>query len=336
MIEAKSYIEISVIVPVEARHGDVPALYSDYKAACEKLGRPYEFIFVLDGQYPQVRSSLEALRERGEPVTIVSLTRGFGESTALMAGFERALGSIVMTLPGYDQVQAADLPKLVDALGGADVAIGLRWPRAGGRFEALRRTGFHRALRWVTGLQYSDLGCGARAMRRRVIEEIFLYGDQHRFLAVLAHRQGFRVVEVQLRQSPKDRFEGHYRLREYAHRTLDIVTVLFLVRFTKKPLRFFGMIGLSLAGIGVALLLYLVVTRLAFGEPLADRPALLLTSLLVVLGLQLFAIGLLGELIIFTHARDIKDYQVESVIQFAADAPQPAATNDAQDQIAAR
>jgi hypothetical protein len=153
-------------------------------------------------------------------------------------------------------------------------------------------------------------------MRRRVVEELHLYGDQHRFLAVLAARQGFHVTEIAVQQSPKDRFEGRYRLREYAHRGLDIITVLFLVRFTKKPLRFFGMIGLALAGLGGLLLLYLIVSRLGFGVPLADRPALLLTSLLVVLGLQLFAIGLLGELVIFTHASDIKDYQVESVTQF--------------------
>jgi hypothetical protein len=229
-------------------------------------------------------------------------------------------------LPGYYQIQSSEIPKLVYALAEADVAIGRRWPRAGNRLESLRRALFHRALRWMTTLEFGDLGCGARAMKRRVIEEVFLYGDQHRFLAVLAHRQGFRVTEVIVRQSPKDRFEGHYRLREYAHRALDIVTVLFLVRFTKKPLRFFGMIGLSLAGIGALLLVYLIVVRLGFGQPLADRPALLLASLLVVLGLQLFAIGLLGELIIFTHARDIKDYQIESVIQFTDCAAEQSST----------
>jgi glycosyltransferase involved in cell wall biosynthesis len=296
----------------------VAALYSEYNAALQNLGVPYEFIFVLDGRHSDVFSGLAELQRRGEPIVVVSLTRAFGESTALMAGFDRARGSVILTLPGYYQIQSTEIPKLVGALAEADVAIGCRWPRAGNRLESLRRTLFHRALSWMTRLKFRDLGCGARAMKRRVIEEIFLYGDQHRFLAVLAHRQGFRVAEVVVRQSPKDRFEGHYRAREYAHRALDIVTVLFLVRFTKKPLRFFGMIGLSLAGIGALLLLYLIVARLGFGQPLADRPALLLTSLLVVLGLQLFAIGLLGELIIFTHARDIKDYQIESVIQFTA------------------
>jgi glycosyltransferase involved in cell wall biosynthesis len=336
MTDRKNCIEVSVIIPVGVRHADMAALCHDYSAALAQLGRPYELIVVLDGRYPEVFASLEELQRLGEPIVILALTRGFGESTALMAGFERARGSIVMTLPGYFQILSSELAKLLNALATADVAIGLRWPRAGSRFEALRRAGFHRALRWVTGLKFSDLGCSARAMRRRVIEEISLYGDQHRFFAVLAQRLGFRVVEVTVRQSPRDRFEGHYRLREYVHRALDILTVLFLVRFTKKPLRFFGMIGMLLAGVGTLLLLYLVIARLGFGEPLAGRPALLLTSLLVVLGLQLFAIGLLGELIIFTHARDIKDYQVESVIQFAADPAKPAAADAAQDRATAK
>jgi len=331
----RSPVEISVIVPIGARHADVAALYQDYRGAIESLGRSHEFVFVLDGRYPDVLASLERLQQGGEPITIVSLTRAFGESTALMAGFERTRGSIVVTLPGYYQIESNEIPRLLAALETADVAIARRWPRSGSRFESLRRSVFHRALRTMTRLEFGDLGCSARAMRRRVIEEISLYGDQHRFLAVLADRQGFRVTEVTVRQSPRDRFEGRYRLREYAHRMLDIVTVLFLVRFTKKPLRFFGMIGLTLAGIGALLLGYLIVARLGFGEPLADRPALLLTSLLVVLGLQLFAIGLLGELIIFTHARDIKDYQVESVLQFA-DATEPRPSDASHDQIAAR
>ena len=97
---------------------------------------------------------------------------------------------------------------------------------------------------------------------------------------------------------------------------LDIFTIFFLVRFTKKPLRFFGMVGLTIFGIGSLLVAWLIVEKLFFGQGLAARPALLLSTLLVVLGLQLFALGLLGELIIFTHARAIKDYQIERVIQF--------------------
>src|SRR5690606_20249615 len=157
----------------------------------------------------------------------------------------------------------------------------------------------------------------ARAMKRRVLEEIELYGEQHRFLPVLANRKGFRVAEVELRQSPEDRFDGAYRAREYVHRLLDIFTVFFLVRFTHKPLRFFGMVGAATFGVGALITAWLVLERLLLDRALADRPALLLSSLLVVLGMQVFALGLIGELIIFTHARDIKDYQIDEVLRFS-------------------
>jgi hypothetical protein len=137
---------------------------------------------------------------------------------------------------------------------------------------------------------------------------------------VLADRQGFRVVEVNVRQSPKDRFEGSYQPREYTRVLLDLFTVFFLVRFTKKPLRFFGMVGVTTFAIGALAVAWVVIEKLFFGQALGDRPALLLASLLVVLGLQLLALGLLGELMIFTHAKGLKDYQVERVIQFGPSA----------------
>jgi glycosyltransferase involved in cell wall biosynthesis len=322
---------VSVIVPVGNRHAqDVTALLAEYRTGLEALGEPYELIIVIDGPRPEVAGNLQRLL--GPPgeteghqcnVTLISLTRRFGEATALMAGFQRARGKIIVTLPAYYQIQGAEVAKLVRGLESSDLAVGRRWPRAGGRFEVLRRNAFHRLIASVTGLRFNDLGCGARAMKRRVLEEISLYGDQHRFLPVLANRQGFRVTEVDVAQSPRDRYEGVYPVRDYVRRALDIFTVFFLVRFTKRPLRFFGMLGASTFAIGAILVIYLAIDRLVFRHPLADRPALLLSSLLVVLGMQLFALGLLGELIIFTHARDIKDYQIDEVVRYPSEAPAP-------------
>lgn len=136
------------------------------------------------------------------------------------------------------------------------------------------------------------------------------------------------MSEVVVGQSPRDRFTGHYRAREYAHQILDIFNVFFLVRFTKRPLRFFGTAGALIFGIGALLVTALVVERLIFGVSLSDRPALLLSSLLVVLGLQLFALGLLGELIIFTHAGAIKDYRIDQIVQSQEPAPEESAAVD--------
>jgi hypothetical protein len=193
------------------------------------------------------------------------------------------------------------------------------WPRAGGTFESIRRKTFHFLLKFLSGEQYNDLGCGVRLFKREISKEIQLYGDQHRFFPVLANRQGFRVSEVDVKQSPKDDFRGRYRLREYLHRLLDIVTVFFLVRFTKKPLRFFGMVGSVASAFGALVVLVLVIQRLFFDVALADRPALLLGSLLLVLGVQIFALGLVGELIIFTHAGHMKEYTIGEIYSKAGD-----------------
>jgi len=320
MVERSLDVELSVIVPVGGRQSNPVELYNEYKAGLEALQDSYEIIFVLDGAREEFAKGLRALLDGGERFTVISLSRPFGEATAIMAGFEHASGQTIVTMPAYHQIEGLEIGKLVNGLETADLVVGHRWPRAGGVFERIRRRAFHRLLSWFMRLKLRDVGCSARAMDRRVLEEISLYGDQHRYLPVLADRQGFRVVEVDVRQSPKDRFEGSYQPREYTRVLLDLFTVFFLVRFTKKPLRFFGMVGVTTFAFGALAVTWVVIEKLFFGQALGDRPALLLASLLVVLGLQLLALGLLGELMIFTHAKGLKDYQVERVIQFGSSA----------------
>ena len=333
-MDPREQIDISVIIPVGDRRSDPEKLYAGYKAGLVRTGARIEFIFVIDGPYPDYSAAVERLAAQGEPITIVTLTRSFGEATAVSAGFDRASGDIIVTLPAHSQIDPAGIPSLVAQLETADIAIARRWPRAGGAFERARRAIFHGLLSRVTHLNFRDLGCSARAMKRRVLEEIELYGDQQRFLPVLADRRGFRVREVDVAQAADDQFKGSYGPRTYARSLLDIFTVFFLVRFTKKPLRFFGMIGVVTFGVGALLQIYMVFERLFMDRALADRPALLLASLLIVLGMQIFALGLLGELIIFVHAGSTKDYQVDRVIQFPGTGPEVAALN--RDRSAAR
>lgn len=319
---------ISVIVPVSTRQSPVAELYAEYKAGLQALGSPYEMVFVLDGPQTAFEGELVRLVAQGEPITIVALTRYFGEATSLMIGFEHASGAIILTLPAYLQVDGSEIGKLVAALDQAELAVGCRHPRASDWFQTLRRNTFHWLLRLVTHLSFRDLGCGVRAMSRKVLEEIHLYGDQQRFLPILAERQGFRVKEVDVRQSARDRHEKMYRTRNYTRGFLDIFTVFFLVRFTKKPLRFFGMLGVASFLVGILQLIYVVFERIYFHTSLSDRPALLLSSLLIVLGVQIFALGLLGELIIFTHAGATKDYKVDRVVQYTGAVPTLVGTQD--------
>lgn len=305
---------VSVIIPVGERYDDVIELYEAYTTALRETGRSFEFVYVLDGRLDPAFAQLRELQKRGERLKIIKLAKPFGEATALTAGFENSTGEIVLTLPAYYQIEPGALGDMLDHLDGYDMVIARRWPRSGSRFELARRQFFHWLIRSVTGMRYRDLGCGARAFRRRIADDVPIYGDQHRFLPVLANRWGFRILELDVPQSSKDRFEGSYRPREYLHRMLDIFTVFFLVRFTKKPLRFFGMVGSITSLFGALLVCYIIVQRLFFGVALANRPALLLSSLMVVLGVQIFALGLIGELIIFTHARDMKEYTVELIV----------------------
>lgn len=306
----------SIVIPVCRRVDDIVALTNDYADALGAAGIRFEIIVVLDGRKEDQLERLLPLAEANRWLRVVQFSRQFGESAALMAGFDKAKGSIVLTLPAYYQMEPSELPRFIGELDDDhDVLIAVRSPRADTAFTRLRRRVFHGMLRMITGLSYRDLGCGVRLLRKQVAEEMNLYGDHYVFLPVLAEHRGFRVKQVEVSQSAKDLRREGYNLRQHLHGLLNMMTVFFLHRFTKKPLRFFGSIGFLAAAFGGLVVLTLVVQRLFLGIALGDRPALLLGSLLVVLGVQLFAIGLLGELVIFSHAADSKEYAVRSIVE---------------------
>ena len=151
-------------------------------------------------------------------------------------------------------------------------------------------------------------------MKSIVAKEVPLYGDLHRFFPLLAFRQGFRISEIQVQQSPHDHGVRLQRPGVYLRRLLDLLALFFLFKFTKKPLRFFGLLGVGLFSIGSVVTGYLGFERLFLGVGLSDRPVLIAGALMMVLGVQLFSVGLLGEIIIFTHSREAKEYQVREIL----------------------
>jgi len=310
----ESMVDISVIVPVVERYDDVAELYGLYKKALEDSGKSYEIIYVLDGDFGGVLEVLNRLIAEGEKIKIIKLSRWFGEATALTIGIQHSQGNVILTLPAYQQVEASEIPRLIESLDGCDMVIARRWPRKDSLFNRIQAGIFHMLLNPVSEFRFHDIGCGVRVFRKLVAQEVNIYGDQHRFLPILAQKYGFRVLEVKALQSKKDRGKRVYSLGTYARRLLDIFTIYFLVKFTKKPLRFFGILGSSLFAVGCMILLYLLFIRLFQGVALADRPIVLVGTLLVVLGVQVFAIGLLAEIIIFTHAKDIKEYTIDQII----------------------
>lgn len=307
---------MSVVVPVVERCEGLASLYETHAAVLRRHGVTYEFIVVLDGGFENVSAALKPLVARGEPIKILPLPRSYGEARALAIGCEVAKAEVIITLPSYPQAvpeAILDLLKAIDQ--GADLAIACRSPRRDAWINRLQNLGFHWMLYRVSGMRFQDLGCGVRAIRKRVMDEIDLYGDMHRFLPVLAYKRGFRVSEVPVPQHPEDARMRVYHPGIYLRRLLDIFTVAFLFKFTKKPLRFFGLIGAGLFGAGFMIALILAIQRLLGLTALSGRPLLVLGALLMVLGVQTGSIGLLGEMIIFTHARRMKDYTIEKFLQ---------------------
>jgi hypothetical protein len=156
-----------------------------------------------------------------------------------------------------------------------------------------------------------------------VLEETELYGEQHGFLPLLAANVGFKAIEIDVPQARGDAERKIHRPRGYLHRLVDILSVFFLTRFTRRPLRFFGPFGAGCTLAGVIGLAIIVAQRLFFGLPLAERPALILSSLFIALGLQVLAIGLIGELIVFIHARSMRQYRVREIIEAGASISRP-------------
>jgi glycosyltransferase involved in cell wall biosynthesis len=308
-----SKVDLSVIIPITERYDPVAELFREYRKGVEATGLSYEIIYVLDGNNPDAYRDLVLLRET-EEFTIVTLTKLFGEATALNAAFQISSGGMFLTLPAYQQIESSEIPAMVAAINDCDMVLARRWPRRDSFFNRLQARVFNFLLRGVSDLQIHDAGCSARVFTRKVIEEVQIYGDLHRFLPIIAHRQGFKVVELKVAQSQRDVFSRIYSPGLYVRRLLDLLTIFFLVKFTKKPLRFFGLVGTALLGLGVAASIYVVIQRFFFDVALADRPALVFSSLLIILGIQIIAIGLIGEIIIFTHAKDLKEYKIDKII----------------------
>jgi glycosyltransferase involved in cell wall biosynthesis len=309
-------IQVSVVVPVSERYDDLETLYHTYAKVLRSRGHSFEFVFVIDGGFEAAAAPLESLVAQGEPLRLVFLSRWVGEATALMIGFKQARGDILVTLAAYFQVVPEGLTLLLTRLEqGYDFVVARRFPRIDSWLNRCQTYCFYLCIRWLTGVTFHDISCGLKAMRRQVAREVQLYGNLHRFFPLLAYQHGFRVTEVDIPQHPADSGVRIYRPGVYMGRLLDLVILNFLYKFTKKPLRFFGLIGAGLAMSGVLLLLLLVIQQVFFEVHLASRPMLVLGVLLIVLGVQTASTGLLGELIVFTHAKRLHDYHIAKILE---------------------
>lgn len=302
---------LSVIVPVAERPSQLDWIFSEFAPAVRELAVPFEFIFAVDGAHRELSQSLDALIDAGEPIRVLHLGQSMGESSLLVVAASHTKAPYLLTLPSFPRVAPEALPTLFRALdGGTDLVTARRDSPSDSFLNKVHRGVFHFVLNQTVGGGLRDIASGVRAMRREVLDQVDLYGDFFRFLPVLASRTGFVVREVSVPQHPLDGGTRVYSPGIYLRRLLDVFGLTFLVRFTYKPLRFFGLIG-SVLGLGGAIVLGILFVQRVGGQGIADRPLLLLGVLLVVLGVQAIAMGLIGEIIVHLGASRRRLYRLK-------------------------
>ncbi|MEE9126462.1 MAG: glycosyltransferase, partial [Planctomycetota bacterium] len=303
LTEAPSLPTVSVVIPVTSADVSLGELVAGYSQPLAAAGYPHEVVVVLDGVAGRYEAEILELA-RSYPLKMVALHGGgLGESVALSAGAEHAHGELIVNVPQDLQAEPEDLLKVVRALeSGNDVVATWRHPRVDPWLNRVQSRFFNWVMCLLMGANYHDLNSGMRGLRRQVMDEVSVYGEMYRFLPVFARRQGFKVVEVKVRHREERGRRGFYGVGVYIRRLLDITAVTFLTRFTQKPLRFFGMLGLLAILVGLALCIEPIYAKLIQGLSIADRPLFFMGTVLAAFGIQLIGFGLVGEIIIFTQA----------------------------------
>jgi glycosyltransferase involved in cell wall biosynthesis len=298
---------ISVVVPVHNEERSVALLLDELDSALQPLETPWEAVFVDDGSTDGSYAALTRLHAARDNVTIVRLRRNFGKAAALAAGFAQAKGDVIVTIDGDLQDDPAEIPRLLVKLEeGYDLVSGWKSRRQDPlRRRALSRF-FNTVAGWVSGLRLHDINCGLKAYRAEVVRGLRLYGELHRFIPVLAHHRGYRIAELPVNHRPREHGRSRYGLERYLRGFLDLLTVSFIGRYRHRPLHLFGGLGLALSAAGIGILVYLTVVK-AMGHSIGGRPLLILGVLLVVVGIQVFSLGLITELITSHHEERVSE-----------------------------
>ncbi|MSR74018.1 MAG: glycosyltransferase [Planctomycetes bacterium] len=310
-------VDISIIIiSAEPRKTALfKELMASFRKVLERIGRTHEVIVVDDGAGSTFAQAVLEVRAEWPVVSLLRFRRTFGTSVALDAAVERTRGRYVIVSTWYLQVDPEGIAEMVRRLDeGVDYVAVRREPRCDGTLGRIQSWLFNAYTRRLTGMDVRDLNCSFRAFRREVLEEIALHGDLFRFLSILAMRRGFRVVEIPLQHLREEGSRGVLHPGLYVRRFLDILSLFFLVKFTNKPLRFFGLAGLGFAGIGSAICIWMAWLRIFDDKGLTEKPLLILGLFLVILGFIIGSIGLIGEIIIFTQGRSLRDYHIDEVI----------------------
>jgi len=296
---------LSVVVPFHNEESNVTELYSRLHAVMQGLDWSYQFIFVDDGSTDLTYKALKELATIDPRVTIVCLRRNFGQTAALAAGFAHSTGEYVIAMDGDLQHDPAEIPMFLRKLEeGYDIVSGWRHRRIDNLW--LRRIP-SRCANWLmaklSGVNIHDFGTTFKAYRRELLSQLPLYGEMHRFIPALASWYGASICEVPIHINHRKHGASHYNLSRTFRVMFDLITIRFLLRYMSRPLHFFGRLGVLNMASGSAIAFCLLMLKVVSGISVVNQHGLLLTFAagLILVGLQLLALGLLGELLVWQY-----------------------------------
>jgi glycosyltransferase involved in cell wall biosynthesis len=295
-------LDISVVIPVFDEEESLPELEKAISNALSKTFS-YEIIFVDDGSSDNSWAQIRDLSAQRVFVHGISFSHNYGKSVALQAGFEAAKGEFIVTMDSDLQDDPNEVPEMIQMLkDGYDLVSGWKKERHDPISKTVPSKFFNFVTRKVAGIELHDFNCGLKAYRAEVVKHIYLYGELHRYIPMLAKREGFnRITEKVVKHHPRKYGKTKFGLSRFMNGFLDLITLTFVQKYLQKPMHFFGTVGVLLLLIGGGINLYMAFIKLFFGAGIGERPLLFLGILLMVVGVQFFSTGLLGELINKNH-----------------------------------
>lgn len=288
---------ISVVIPLYNEKDSLEPLYEELTSTLGSIDCHYEIIFVNDGSTDGSSDILTRLCEADPRITAIHMRRNFGKAAALAEGFKAVNGDIVFTLDADLQDDPGEIPNFLAKLTeGFDMVSGWKFRRLDPISKTLPSKLFNKVASMTTGVQLHDFNCGFKAYRREVIEHVNIYGELHRYIPALAFGSGFSVAEIKVNHRSRKFGKSKYGIARFSRGLLDLLTVLFITRYTKKPLHLFGSLGLMLLLAGTVINTYLAAIWIG-GAAIGQRPLLMLGVLLMILGVQFVSHGLLAEMV---------------------------------------
>jgi len=290
---------ISIIVPAYNEEGSVQELHADIAANLDGLEDvTWELWFINDGSTDGTEKAILDLVERDGRVHLISFRKNYGKSAALQAGLHHVSGDIVFTMDADLQDDPAEFQHFIETLdSGYDMVVGWKQKRLDPAEKRLPSKLFNAVTSKMAGFRLHDFDCGFKCFRREVAESLDLYGELHRYIPVLAYRNGFHITEIPVHHRERKHGRSKYGIERYMRGLLDSLTTTFLLRYSDRPMYFFGRIGVIIAAIGVLICLVLTIEWFC-GRPIGQRPLLTLGVLLIIVGFQSVSTGFVCNLLI--------------------------------------